>query len=64
MSDDISIIPIWWIVSNKKLIDSNVQDSLQLITLSDLLSHNGAKLVGGKRLGRSIWQETIQFPKL
>jgi hypothetical protein len=63
ISEDKSESNNWWMVNNKKLIDSNLQDSLMLQVLSDILTINGAKLYGGKRIGRNIWQETIYFPE-
>ena len=53
-----------WVVNNKKFAYSNLKESEILTTLSDQIILNGAKLTGGSRIGRSIWQEKIYFPEL
>lgn len=58
-SDQVDI----WVVNNKRLTYSNVSNSIILSTLSEQLLLNGAKFSGGKRIGRSIWQENISFPE-
>ncbi len=52
-----------WTVYNRRTIQTDVKTSEILSALSKQLLMNGVKLHGGKRLGRSTWQEKIYFPE-